>query len=85
VFRPATGTWYIQGTTSGFFARQWGQNGDIPLDGDFDGDGKNDIGIFRPMDGNWYILRSGTGNPYAIHWGQNGDIPVPSFEAEFHY
>jgi hypothetical protein len=83
-FRPATGTWYIQGTTSGFFARQWGQNGDIPLDGDFDGDGRYDIGVFRPTDGNWYILQSRSGNPYAVHWGQTGDIPVPSFEAQFH-
>jgi hypothetical protein len=85
VFRPSTGVRYILGSSSGFTARQWGQNGDKPLYGDFDGDGKYDIGVWRPSDGNWYILRSGTGGPYAIHWGQSGDIPVSSFEARFHF
>jgi hypothetical protein len=84
VFRPSTGIWYVQGSTVGFFARQWGRNGDVPLHGDFDGDRKSDISVWRPDDGNFYILQSGTGTPFIIHWGQNGDIPVPSFEAQFH-
>ena len=31
VFRPSAGTWYLLGSASGFTARQWGANGDIPI------------------------------------------------------
>jgi uncharacterized delta-60 repeat protein len=42
---------------------------------DFDGDGRADIGIFRPSDGNWYVARSTSGFT-VTHWGQNGDRVV---------
>lgn len=48
---------------------------------DYDGDLRNDISIFRPSGGVWYILKSTTGNSpgqfQSIGWGASGDIPVP--------
>lgn len=43
---------------------------------DFDGDGKSDISVYRPSDGNWYVLRS-TGGYSIVKWGTSADAPVP--------
>jgi uncharacterized delta-60 repeat protein len=82
VFRPATGEWitgkvYLDNCAPMGCAEtiQFGASGDIPAPGDFDGDGRTDRAVFRPSDGNWYILFS-TGGYNAFHFGQNGDKPV---------
>ena len=41
----------------------------------YDGDGKPDAAIFRPTEGNWYILRS-TGGFDIVNWGLANDIAV---------
>src|SRR5262249_27053955 len=46
--------------------------------GDFDGDGKTDIAVFRPATGTWFIRYSGTPTSAAIAWGGVGDVPVPA-------
>jgi subtilisin-like proprotein convertase family protein len=43
---------------------------------DFDGDGRTDLSVYRPSDGNWYIAAS-TAGISAINWGTATDIPVP--------
>lgn len=43
---------------------------------DFDGDGKTDMSVFRPSEGNWYMNRSTAG--FAVtNWGLSGDVLVP--------
>ena len=44
---------------------------------DFNGDGISDISVFRPSEGNWYIMESGTNTFRAEHFGANGDKIVP--------
>ncbi|KXK05984.1 MAG: IPT/TIG domain, FG-GAP repeat-containing protein [Acidobacteria bacterium OLB17] len=54
-----------------------GAAGDLPAQGDFDGDQKTDLAVFRPSEGNWYILRSSDSQTSIINFGTVGDIPVP--------
>jgi hypothetical protein len=74
VFRPSNGTWHTADHFGDYRTMQWGQAGDIPVDGDFDGDGKNDFTLFRC--GKWFILRSSDGTASVVDWGLPLDIPV---------
>ena len=76
VFRPAEGNWYMNRSTDGFSAVQFGVSSDIIVPGNYDSDNKTDIAVFRPATGTWYLLRS-AGGFAAIQWGQSGDIPQP--------
>jgi hypothetical protein len=48
----------------------------VPITGDFDGDGKTDVAIYRPSNGFWYILRSSDGSLQQAQWGASGDVPI---------
>ncbi len=43
---------------------------------DFDGDGRTDLSVFRPSEGNWYLNQSTDGFS-VLNWGQAGDTLVP--------
>jgi hypothetical protein len=74
VFRPNDGNWYLNRSTAGFSAVNWGTSTDTLVPGDYDGDGKADTAVFRS--GNWYILKSGNLTLQSVNWGTSGDIPI---------
>ena len=43
---------------------------------DFDGDGKTDLSVFRPSEGNWYLNNSTAGFS-VLHWGISTDTLIP--------
>ncbi len=57
---------------------QWGLLGDVPVGGDYDGDGFTDNTVFRPQNGFWYSSQSSNNQFRAVQWGVSGDKPVPA-------
>jgi hypothetical protein len=88
VWRPSEGRWYWLKSSAGYAwsaygTVQWGSlaHGDQPVAADYDGDGKTDLAVWRPVDGKWYWLKSSDNYNWAsygvLQWGQAGDLVAP--------
>ena len=56
------GVWCILNSSNGGMTQtSWGISGDVPVPGDYDGDGKTDIAVWRPSEGYWWIINSSDG------------------------
>jgi hypothetical protein len=80
IFRPGSGTWFIDKSASGYTSYQtitWGNSTDIPVSGDFDGDGIRDVAIFRPSTGTWWVKTSSSNYTayFSVNFGVSGDVP----------
>ena len=79
IFRPSTGAvvHHLFAHRRAGLVRTWGGGGDIPVPGDYYGDGKADIAFFRPSTGQWFIVNSSRRAVSCETWGGRRDIPVP--------
>ncbi len=92
VFRPSNNTWYIyQNYLSCYYytnpptlgqvtytATAFGNSDDYLVPGDYDGDAKSDVAVWRASNGAWYYLRSSNNQFQAFTFGLNNDIPSPA-------
>jgi hypothetical protein len=59
-----------------FVSYRWGRTGDLPVVGDWDGDGTQTLGVVRPSqarDSNHLLLRNGDGSVLDYWFGRSGD------------
>jgi List-Bact-rpt repeat protein len=92
-FRPSLGQWFLDvngngkwdGSPKDTILGPFGLLGDRPIVGDWDGNGKTKIGVFRPSTGEWFLDLNGNGifdgcqsdiciGTSALY--QQGDLPV---------
>jgi hypothetical protein len=56
---------------------RWGIEQDVIVQGDYDGDGKADIAVWRPSDATWHILGSSSGEMNVQKFGLSSDKAMP--------
>ncbi len=81
VYRQTTGESFIRHNTGHMSTLAWGSpsHGDLPVPGDYDGDGRADLAVYRTSSAEWFIHRSSDRGLTQVTWGgaNNGDRPVP--------
>lgn len=78
VYRPSDGRWFIMENLSnpGFRSESWGTPAGTPCVGDYNGDGKTELCLVRPENGQlaWYI---GSNSAEPVRWGLATDTIYP--------
>lgn len=77
IYRPSNGQWWLNKSSAGVDAFQFGASSDKMAPGDYTGDGKTDVAFWRPGTGEWFILRSEDSSYFTFHFGISTDIPAP--------
>jgi hypothetical protein len=85
-YRPSDGSWHLTNTTAtgavthyGFVYGPAGDASVTPVAGDWDGDGKDSVGWYRPGDGSWHLTNTtatGAVTHYGFVYGPAGDASV---------
>jgi hypothetical protein len=63
------------------YSFRFGMEDDIPVTGDWDGDGVDEVGVFRPSTHKWFLVakdpeKEDPAVAYSFYFGEEDDIPV---------
>jgi hypothetical protein len=81
-FRPASSLFLLRNSNTAGNSDiniEFGQSGDLPVAGDWDGNGVTDVGVFRPSRGEFVLRVPQGGNTFStitVNFGAPGDLPV---------
>jgi hypothetical protein len=86
-YRPGDGSWHLTNsltdpavTDYGFVYGPAGDSSVIPVVGDWDGDGKDGVGWYRPGDASWHLINGlaapASGSSIAFVYGEVGNRSV---------
>jgi subtilisin family serine protease len=84
IFRPngdgaGNAKWFVlNGATNSNSQQLFGLSTDVPVPGDYNGDGVSEIAVFRGSEGAWYISQGSAQSFTRVPWGISGDVPVPA-------
>ena len=75
---PETGVWHLRGADAAITSFYYGNPGDVPMMGDWNGDGIDTPGLFRSSDGYVYLRNSNNQGVAEVrfYFGNPGDIPL---------
>jgi len=83
MFRPSNGYMYLKNRLVSDFADQdffYGTAGDVPIAGDWNGDGVDTPGVYRNVNGTmtFFLINNNTGGfaDVSFAFGQPGDLPI---------
>lgn len=76
---PASGQWHLLDEAGAAMSFFFGNPGDLPMMGDWDGDGIDTPGLYRQSDGFVYLRNSNNQGIADIRFffGNPGDVPLP--------
>lgn len=83
IFRSSTGEWFLDVNGNGIWEGcnvdrclgPFGADGDLPVAGDWTGNGVSNIGVFRPSTGEWLLDLNGNGN-WDFSYGSPESLPI---------
>lgn len=75
-FDPATGQWHLRDSAGAVTSFYFGGPGDVPIVGDWNGDGVDTVGVYR--DGLVLLRNSNSGGIADVmyYYGSAGDVPI---------
>ena len=74
--------WILQTGTGTIRVQTFGISSDLPVQGDYDGDARTDLALYRAgAQSTFWVFESFTNTARANPWGISGDFPVATFDA----